>query len=98
MKHFQFRSIIHNNKIRNGNETYHYETSIVGRIKIFFFAVKTFFYEKFGQKSGCVLYMGMYYTQVNTVCTTIMFVLVPNSKGSGSFISILISIYLVQVI
>ena len=39
---------------------------VVGRMN-FFFAVKTFFYEKFGQKSGCVLYMGAYYTRVNTV-------------------------------
>ena len=64
----------------------------------FFFAVKTFFYEKFGQKSGCVLYMGMYYTRVNMVCTIITFALVPNSKGPGSFVNILNSIYVVQVI
>ena len=34
-----------------------------------FFTLKTFFNEKFGQKSGCVLYMSAYYTRVNTVST-----------------------------
>ena len=34
---------------------------------MFFFALKTFVDEKFGQKSGCVLYMGAYYTRGNTV-------------------------------
>lgn len=32
-----------------------------------FFTVKTFSYEKFGQKSGCVSYTGTYYIRLNMV-------------------------------